>query len=329
MSMSPFGLAADRARQEQEAITVQEALRLMEELKDSSLRLVDRYRRKAEEEQAKRTEAEARLRRYVDQIDSRKIGLEAEWESVLAEIRQGVDAAHEQPEVRALQARLADAESEAAVVRGLLVEAERERDAAIRMRDVLEVRLRAHQEPGAAGAPAVRDLLNAESMRGVLEQALQHCTLLTITADIADVDELEHHTKSQQWRARLGDTLAAMQSYAEAKLLATAQGKPAGSDLASFQAYCASRDNPLISPDKIKLSDSQTARTAPRARSQRTLPVPDHVDPSGRMLMVAHVRIGDGQPPAPRLYFHDATGTPSSTVVIGYVGDHLVNASTN
>ncbi|MFD0514214.1 hypothetical protein ACFQ0Q_35720 [Streptomyces aureus] len=266
--MSPFGPAADRSRQGREAVTVEEALRLMDEMRKTSRQLVDQYRRKADEEQAKRIEVEQRLRRYVDQLDGRKVDLEAKWEELLVEIRQGVDAAHGQPEVRALQARLAQAEGETELLRGLLLEAERERDAAVRTRDVLEVRRRAFQEPVPAISPAVRELLTADSMRGVLEQAQQSCALLTITADLADVDDLEHHAKSRLWRTRLADTLAAMQAYGEAKLLATAQGRPAGPGLASFQAYCASQDQPLISPDKVKLGDSQTARTAPKARSQ-------------------------------------------------------------
>ncbi|WP_143760854.1 hypothetical protein [Actinosynnema mirum] len=56
-------------------------------------------------------------------------------------------------------------------------------------------------------------------------------------------------------------------------------------------------------------------------RRHRERPVPAEVDPSGRALYRAHIRLGQGDG-APRLFFLDATGTGGS-VCVGYAGRHL------
>jgi hypothetical protein len=61
----------------------------------------------------------------------------------------------------------------------------------------------------------------------------------------------------------------------------------------------------------------------------RTLPVPREVDPSGRIVMEAHIRIGSGKPPAPRMHLHDDTSGETGKIYIGHLGPHLPNYQTN
>jgi hypothetical protein len=169
--------------------------------------------------------------------------------------------------------------------------------------------------------------LDASTLRGVLEQAQRHCPSLVITADVGETRKLEHH-QTPHWRDRLAATLATMQEYAEAKDLARARGGRAGPEMANIKAFCASQPFPLLAEGKVIVSEGQTASSSPRGRAQRTFRVPEHIDSSGKAMMLEHIRIGDGAPPAPRLHYLDDTNR-SGLLVIGYFGDHLYNAGTN
>ncbi|MEV6352605.1 hypothetical protein [Streptomyces hydrogenans] len=44
--------------------------------------------------------------------------------------------------------------------------------------------------------------------------------------------------------------------------------------------------------------------------------------------MVEHIRVGDGEPPAPRPHFLDDTDR-SGLIMVGSFGDHLFDSQTN
>jgi hypothetical protein len=45
--------------------------------------------------------------------------------------------------------------------------------------------------------------------------------------------------------------------------------------------------------------------------------------------MEAHIRIGSGKPPAPRMHFHDDTSGSTGKIYVGHLGPHLPNYQTN
>lgn len=213
----------------------------------------------------------------------------------------------------------------------LMVQCEAERDAALRARDAAQARLDGHL--AAEGRPVgpvagVRALLEADSAEGVLALADQYCTLLRITCDRKEAAVVDQGAGAATYRRRLADSLATMQAYAEAKTAAYAVGRAAGPALANLRSFCAAGDDALISQQMVILSEGQTVTTSRKMSGQRRLPVPGPVDPSGRAVMVAHIRIGSGKPPAPRLYFGDYLDQ-HGFLVVGYVGEHLINMATN
>ncbi|WP_023591012.1 hypothetical protein [Streptomyces thermolilacinus] len=335
MITSPFGPAADRPRGEDHDLPAQtlKKLKAAQELVEDLRGLVEagekeavRLRRALEREREARRAAESRLAQA--------------REAVAAELRRRAPAPGPglleppaqpppPPDLAELRRRLEDSEAERATLAAMVAESEAERDAALRARDATIARLQPRQEgEETSDARALKTRLEATTFEGVLGRAGRFCPSLVITADPDEARKLEHHQKAAQWRGRLADTLATMQMYAEAKNLARARGGNCGPELANFRAYCASQPSPLLSDKKVALNEGQLASTSPRGRAERTFRVPRQIASSGTAVMVEHIRIGDGSPPAPRLHFLDDTDS-SGLIVIGFLGDHRYNASTN
>ncbi|MGW3658397.1 hypothetical protein ACWD6R_23105 [Streptomyces sp. NPDC005151] len=333
MSTSPFGPAADKARDERTRVELD---RMSQEAVEASKKLVElykkeaaKYKRLAEMERDRRREVEARLRACFKLLDEGP-DLEAKLNSVIPDAVRAVANLPLLPETSQLQTQLEATEKDRDAFAELLDTATKERDAALRARDAAIARLQPRQdgERLLGEAEALEARLDAPTLRGVLEQAPHHCSSLVITADLDETKKLEHHQKAPHWRNCLAATLATMQAYAEAKDLARARGGRAGPELANLKAYCASQPFPLLAEGKVIVSEGQTASSSPRGKAQRTLRVPEHIDPSGKAVMVEHIRIGDGAPPAPRLHYLDDTDR-RGLLVIGFFGEHLYNAGTN
>lgn len=79
---------------------------------------------------------------------------------------------------------------------------------------------------------------------------------------------------------------------------------------------------------RISAHESETVQQNQKMREQRTFAVPTEIDPSGRLIMYAHVSLATGRGRSPRLYFEDTWPT-NGLVTIGYIGAHLDNKSTN
>lgn len=79
---------------------------------------------------------------------------------------------------------------------------------------------------------------------------------------------------------------------------------------------------------QISAHESDTVQKNPRMREQRTFAVPTEIDPSGQMIMYAHIPLATGRGRSPRLHFEDTWPT-NGRVTIGYIGAHLDNKSTN
>lgn len=68
--------------------------------------------------------------------------------------------------------------------------------------------------------------------------------------------------------------------------------------------------------------ESSDVKSNPKYARPRMLPVPAAVDPSGVVLMVAHVKIAKAGMISPRLHYYDDT-SHSGNVYVGYIGRHL------
>lgn len=79
---------------------------------------------------------------------------------------------------------------------------------------------------------------------------------------------------------------------------------------------------------KISAHESDTVQQNQRMRDQRTFSVPVDIDPSGQMIMYAHVPLVTGRGRSPRLHFED-TWSINGRITVGYIGPHLDNKSTN
>ncbi len=79
---------------------------------------------------------------------------------------------------------------------------------------------------------------------------------------------------------------------------------------------------------KLSARESNTVQQNQKMRDQRTFKVPPEVNPSGQLTMYAHVPLATGRGRSPRLYFED-TWDINERVIIGYIGAHLDNKSTN
>lgn len=74
-------------------------------------------------------------------------------------------------------------------------------------------------------------------------------------------------------------------------------------------------------------NESQTVQNNAKMRSERTFPVPENVDPSGKIFMHAHYAPSHMNQSAPRMYYF--AHLESKKVYIGYIGAHLKNSKTN
>lgn len=123
------------------------------------------------------------------------------------------------------------------------------------------------------------------------------------------------------WLSVAWDGLLALNHFAQA----SADGRAAG----DFLSWCkseASGDFPFPAA-KVAMRESDTVANNGKLRGERMLPVPEAVDPNGKVFMQAHLKIGGGNTVAPRLHFYE-DGPRSGKVYVGYLGPHLRNTLT-
>lgn len=80
------------------------------------------------------------------------------------------------------------------------------------------------------------------------------------------------------------------------------------------------------------MTEGETVQNSVKLSRTRIFEVSDEVEPSGRITMLAHLKISEGGGPlAPRVYFHDDTGGTTRKIHVGLIGPHYLvpNKSTN
>ena len=134
-----------------------------------------------------------------------------------------------------------------------------------------------------------------------------------------ELDDIDTAPNSFAWGNSCWRGLRALAAYAE--------DRANGWDGGGFWEWCAGGP-PLGWPatsKKLSMTESQSVQTSEKLRRARVFPVDSAVDSSGRVQMLAHLKIAEGGGNlAPRVYFHDDTSGVTGKVHIGLVGPHYL-----
>jgi hypothetical protein len=142
------------------------------------------------------------------------------------------------------------------------------------------------------------------------------------TGDIEDALELdEHSVLGQAAVMKTWDALVTFDTYSRAR-----NDGAFDHSLSNFITH--QEHGQPVQIGKIVWSEGETVKNNDKYRAQRMLPVDEKVDPSGKTLMVAHLKLSNLTGVAPRLYFKD-TYSEVGYVTVGYLGSHMDNTLTN
>jgi hypothetical protein len=149
---------------------------------------------------------------------------------------------------------------------------------------------------------------------------LEELPFVIFTADRQAAEALDDNLKASSYARRAWDSLLALNDYAAATAAGDWQG--------NFHAWC--RDTPPgrrgLQLGLIAMKESKS--TMDGFGRYRVLPCPREVHEDGCITMEAHIKIGDGSPPAPRMHFYDDTAGVTSKIVDVWLCKHLPNPQT-
>ncbi len=160
--------------------------------------------------------------------------------------------------------------------------------------------------------------VKVSSVEQALEFALSNLHALSIPDEVATaaVATLDKANKRASRGRKVMEALTALRAYAI--------DSERGSD---FELWCAQGRHAgvQISANRVAMSESQNVQQRYVMDSQRRFPVDPALDLSGSRVMLAHIRIAQGES-APRLHFLDDTRGKTGKIHIGYIGPHLPTA---
>jgi hypothetical protein len=157
-------------------------------------------------------------------------------------------------------------------------------------------------------------------------EAVRLASTLTRVAVHADapreVEAMDQEIGASNWARVMWRGLRALDRYASE-----------AEKYSGFWQWCEQSDRSLWSANdkNLAMSESEIVMNGSLAK-HRDLPVTTGVDPSGRMIMQAHLKIASGGGPnIPRVYFHDDTKGKTRKVHVGFIGPHhlMPNTKTN
>lgn len=156
-----------------------------------------------------------------------------------------------------------------------------------------------------------------------IEMARVYLAMVEIPeAAVRDVDRLDESPKDRIWASTSWEALRALHDYA----VAVTQD----ATIPGFFLWC--QQTSAFPTNKIAMVESESVRNDERLARCRMLPVSVEVEPTGQLMMEAHLKIqGGGGPLIPRLYFHDDTGGRTGKMHVGFYGPHALmpNTKTN
>lgn len=138
-------------------------------------------------------------------------------------------------------------------------------------------------------------------------------------ADMKDAEAVMARDSLGNCLRNAWDAVLAMGDYLRAKAEGLVQS--------SFHDYLLDTPAGFRGLAPSKSAENESGSTKQQYGHERLLPVPKNVDPSGRVQMKAHIRLGKIGMASPRLYYHHDTA--SACIFIGYLGLHMTNTKTN
>lgn len=183
-------------------------------------------------------------------------------------------------------------------------------------------------ELGAEGAESAWAFVDTEAPRTppstfaeLLEQ-VKELSGVRFTGDIEDALELDEHPMLGAAAVRkTWDALVTFDTYARVR-------REQGFDQ-SLKHFADHHEHGYpVQIGKVVWSESESVKSNDKFRAQRTLPCDPKVDPSGKTLMVAHLKLSNLTGVAPRMYFKDTYSTVGY-VTVGYLGSHMDNTLSN
>jgi hypothetical protein len=133
-----------------------------------------------------------------------------------------------------------------------------------------------------------------------------------------DIDRLDQSAHADLWGQRIWSHLQSLDAYA-------------GEKGNGFETWCRTSGSPFaISPKFISMTEGETVRYG--MAESRTFVIDPLIDPSGRILMLAHTKpVQGGGLQIPRIYFHDDSKGATGKVHVGFIGPHdlVPNKATN
>ncbi|KJR05985.1 hypothetical protein UG54_15025 [Gordonia sihwensis] len=143
---------------------------------------------------------------------------------------------------------------------------------------------------------------------------------------VRDLEVFDTATESYNWGNTVWRGLRALAAYAH--------DRSDGWNKGGFWEWCASGpvDGWPATSKKLSMSEGEYVQTSEKLSRTRIFDVDAAVDSSGKMTMLAHLKISEGGGNhIPRVYFHDDTGGSTKKVHVGFVGPHYLvpNKSTN
>ncbi|MCK7678276.1 hypothetical protein M0E84_09570 [Corynebacterium sp. CCM 9186] len=138
---------------------------------------------------------------------------------------------------------------------------------------------------------------------------------------IKEREILESTPTAIAWGNALWRGLSSLHAYCEDQV----NGKCNG----GFYQWCISSGRWNYSNKKLAMRESTTVRNNDTLRSARMFPCSSSLDPSGRILMEAHLKISEGGGSlAPRVYFFDDSRGPTKKIHVGMIGPHYLTPNT-
>jgi len=153
------------------------------------------------------------------------------------------------------------------------------------------------------------------TMSEAIELARANLEKLSIPASATrSLHELERQIHTTVWAESTLRGLVALNAYASER----------PRFVGDFWLWCEQSNSPLTwhaHPAKLAMSESDSVMRDERLREARMLPVDESLNPDGKTLMQAHLKIAS-RAMSPRVYFHDDTGGETGLIHIGFIGPH-------
>ncbi|MFD9890538.1 hypothetical protein ACFWY9_14435 [Amycolatopsis sp. NPDC059027] len=146
------------------------------------------------------------------------------------------------------------------------------------------------------------------------------CRVRDLTGDPAEVAKLNQIDTNNAALRTAWESVLCLKDYVTARKSGDWNG--------GLDQYLTNPPSGYRAIGKKKWGRSETRATMNAYGEDRVFPVPEDVDPSGRIAMTSHFKLARIGMRSPRMYVYD--GHPSTPCVyIGYIGVHLTNTQTN